>query len=232
MVCATGWLLLLGVHALFAPAEGAGGPDGAIAMLVESIPTGLEEALPALAGVGDTASAQIALLEASTQTVDVTVMYWNLLAAGSGPIDPAKLREFGAERGAQLYAAFEAAAARGVAIRILQCRGPSLCSDSEAARLVSKYPSQVSVRYWNATDWYDGGIMHQKLWVGDKSHVYRASPCVLSLSQMEPIVTSSGCTCLRVRAVGSANMDWLSLTQVKELGVVVQHSPMLGADAT
>lgn len=181
MVRAIGWLLLLGVHAVFAPAEGAGGPEGSIAMLVESIPTGLEEALPALAGVGDTASAQIALLEASTQTVDVTVMYWNLLAAGSGPIDPAKLREFGAERGAQLYAAFEAAAARGVAIRILQCRGPSLCSDSEAARLVSKYPSQVSVRYWNATDWYDGGIMHQKLWVGDKSHVYRASPCELSL---------------------------------------------------
>jgi hypothetical protein len=155
-----------------AAAVAAVAPAAPIAQLVESMPTGLEEVLPRLDGVGDTSSAQIALLDAAQQTVDVTVMYWNLLAA-SGSGDPAKLHELGADRGAKLYAAFEAAAARGVDIRILQCRGVSLCSDTEATRLQSRFPRQVSVRYWNATDWYDGGIMHQKLWIGDQSHVYR-----------------------------------------------------------
>lgn len=149
----------------------SGGP-APISMLVESMPTRLQGALPTLDGVGDTSTAQIALLDAARLTVDVTVMYWNLLATSSS-IDPAKLREFGADRGAKLFAAFESAAARGVAIRILQCSGVSLCSDVEAKRLQSKYPKQVSLRYWNASDWFGGGIMHQKLWIGDKSHVYR-----------------------------------------------------------
>lgn len=151
-------------------------PATPIAQLVESMPTGLEEALPRLDGIGDTSSAQIALLDAAQQTIDVTVMYWNLLASPSS-VDPAKRHQLGADRGAKLYAAFEAAAARGVNIRILQCRGVSLCSDAEATQLQSKFPEQVRLRYWNATDWYDGGIMHQKLWICDQSHVYRT--CVL-----------------------------------------------------
>jgi phospholipase D3/4 len=46
--------------------------------------------------------------------------------------------------------------------------------------------------------------MHQKLWVFDDLHVY----------------------------VGSANMDWRSFTQVKELGVVVKDCPEVAADVT
>ncbi|XP_072345510.1 5'-3' exonuclease PLD3-like [Scyliorhinus torazame] len=47
-----------------------------------------------------------------------------------------------------------------------------------------------------------GGIVHTKLWVVDGRHVY----------------------------VGSANMDWRSLTQVKELGVVLSNCSCLAQD--
>lgn len=52
--------------------------------------------------------------------------------------------------------------------------------------------------------WYGGsGIMHQKIWIFDARHIY----------------------------LGSANMDWKSITQVKEMGVSVEDSPELAADA-
>ena len=62
---------------------------------------------------------------------------------------------------------------------------------------------QVSIYYWNADDWFDGGIMHQKLWISDNKNVY----------------------------IGSANMDWKSLAQVKELGVYIE-SEAVAADLT
>ncbi|XP_020794285.1 5'-3' exonuclease PLD3 isoform X2 [Boleophthalmus pectinirostris] len=46
------------------------------------------------------------------------------------------------------------------------------------------------------------GVLHTKFWVVDKKHVY----------------------------IGSANMDWRSLTQVKELGAVVYNCSCLAAD--
>jgi phospholipase D3/4 len=179
--------------------------------LVETLPTQMPH-LARLATSGlPTADAQIALLQSAISSVDVTVMYWNLLAQNEGGggggrnFTPAELDALGAGRGRELYDAFQAAAARGVAVRILQCGGSSVCRDDEAVRLQMRFPAQVSIRYWNASDWYGGGIMHQKLWVvdGGRGGVY----------------------------LGSANMDWLSLSQVKELGVLVSGSPAIGADA-
>ncbi|XP_068173343.1 5'-3' exonuclease PLD3 isoform X1 [Antennarius striatus] len=46
------------------------------------------------------------------------------------------------------------------------------------------------------------GVLHTKFWVVDKKHIY----------------------------IGSANMDWRSLTQVKELGVAVYNCSCLAAD--
>ena len=52
--------------------------------------------------------------------------------------------------------------------------------------------------------WYGGGgMMHQKVWIFDQQHLY----------------------------LGSANMDWKSIAQVKEMGVVVEDCPELAADA-
>ena len=55
---------------------------------------------------------------------------------------------------------------------------------------------------WVRTYSPGGGILHSKLWISDRRHFY----------------------------VGSANFDWRSLTQVKEMGVVVTHCPALAQD--
>eukprot|EP01052_Picozoa_sp_SAG31_P012942 SAG31_NODE_767_length_12232_cov_6.917827_4_plen_530_part_00 len=176
------------------------------AYLVESLPTAAkadahEYILPAIQGTGRTTDVQISLLDSAQSKVDVTVMYWNLIAKRQ---DHYNVTALGGDDGKRLYDAFERAVARGIDLRILQCRGPSLCDDTEALKLQSRFPAKVQIRYWNASSWYGGGIMHQKVWVADNGdRVY----------------------------IGSANMDWLSLTQVKELGVVVNFEKQVGGDA-
>ncbi|CEF70425.1 Phospholipase D/Transphosphatidylase domain-containing protein [Strongyloides ratti] len=60
----------------------------------------------------------------------------------------------------------------------------------------------ANVRSLNFKNWFDGGILHTKAWIVDGKHFY----------------------------VGSANQDWRSLTQVKELGVAAFNCPCLAAD--
>jgi phospholipase D3/4 len=51
------------------------------------------------------------------------------------------------------------------------------------------------VQVLNFTKLFGSGILHSKLWIVDNKHFY----------------------------LGSANMDWLSLTEVKELGILVKN---------
>lgn len=60
----------------------------------------------------------------------------------------------------------------------------------------------VEVRSLNFTALMGAGILHTKLWISDRQHFY----------------------------VGSANFDWRSLTQVKEMGVLVEDCPCLAND--
>uniref|UniRef100_K3X0S7 PLD phosphodiesterase domain-containing protein n=1 Tax=Globisporangium ultimum (strain ATCC 200006 / CBS 805.95 / DAOM BR144) TaxID=431595 RepID=K3X0S7_GLOUD len=115
------------------------------------------------------------------------------------------MHEFGADRGLLLLKALHDAAARGVTLRILTAKesigGDNSTGNSslpeEVKGLVDAFPKQVEVHCWSATGWYGGGILHQKIWIFDKQHVY----------------------------VGSANMDWKSLAQVMEVGVMMDHLP-------
>ncbi|XP_070622339.1 5'-3' exonuclease PLD3-like isoform X2 [Erythrolamprus reginae] len=59
----------------------------------------------------------------------------------------------------------------------------------------------ADVRYVNMKE-LTGGIVHTKLWVVDQKHLY----------------------------IGSANMDWRSLTQVKELGIALYNCSCLAQD--
>jgi len=54
----------------------------------------------------------------------------------------------------------------------------------ESALLQEKH--QALVRTLNFTKWFGAGVLHTKMWIVDTSHLY----------------------------IGSANMDWRSLTQV------------------
>ncbi len=180
--------------------------NSAHAYLVESIPKGLED-LRGTPGVAYTEDVLVRLTSNAKSSIDLTAMYWALLAdPGSDDekgFTPEQLDEMGAGAGRALYEALRAAAQRGVHIRILQ--GPGFSSHrQESDALQADFPDRISIHSVEMGKWYGGGgIMHQKVWIFDQRHLY----------------------------LGSANMDWKSITQVKEMGVVVEDCPDLAADA-
>ncbi|ELU15958.1 hypothetical protein CAPTEDRAFT_171089 [Capitella teleta] len=90
---------------------------------------------------------------------------------------------------------------RGVKIRIAQ-NLPSPSEPNKDTELLHSVGA-AEVRSLNFSRYFEqGGILHTKLWIIDGIHVY----------------------------IGSANMDWRSLTQVKEMGAVVSHCPCIAQD--
>ena len=140
------------------------------------------------------------LVNSSQRTLDLTAMYVDLLGIEARQyFNASRMRAFGADYGVKLFDALKAAAARGVTMRLLLGTLNDPLNSTEVQTLL-KYPS-VSARSWDPLPWYGGGIMHAKLWVSDGRAAY----------------------------LGSANADWKSLAQVKELGVLV-HGRRLTAD--
>ncbi|KFD71627.1 hypothetical protein M514_16147 [Trichuris suis] len=60
----------------------------------------------------------------------------------------------------------------------------------------------AEVRSMNHTAWFGSGVMHTKMWIVDDAHLY----------------------------IGSANMDWRALTQVKEMGFALFNCSCLARD--
>ena len=167
------------------------------AYLVESIPVGMDD-LKVTKGVGYTGAVLKRLTDSAQESIDLMAMYWTLRPNPerddeSGFLVEDLIEKFGAGEGQVLFDALKAAAGRGVRIRIVESPGFD-SSDGESKVLQCAFPGQIEIRRIDMRDWYSSGIMHQKLWVFDGKSVH----------------------------VGSANMDWRSLRQVKELGVVVQ----------
>ncbi|POM69528.1 PhosphoLipase D, Pi-sPLD-like-1 [Phytophthora palmivora] len=144
-------------------------------------------------------------VEAARTSIDLSAMYWNLLGEEDRKVySDAEMTKFGADRGKKLLFALKDAAVRGVKIRVLtaktspgvdESRDKTCNLSSEVQMLVHAAARNVQVRCWSGPEWYGSGILHQKLWVFDHQHVY----------------------------VGSANMDWKSLAQVMEVGVVMEN---------
>lgn len=176
------------------------------AYLVESIPVGLED-LRGTPDVQYTEDVLVRLTRDAQSNIDLTAMYWALLPDPAGDDEKgftaSQFEAMGAEAGRALYEALRDAAARGVAVRILQSLGFS-GQKQESDTLQEEFPDRVSVHSVDMSKWYGGaGIMHQKIWIFDRRDLY----------------------------LGSANMDWKSISQVKEMGVAVEHCPELAADA-
>jgi phospholipase D3/4 len=183
-------------------------PVTARATLVESIPKGLED-LRGTLGVQYTEEVLVRLTQQATSTIDLTAMYWNLLpdptSADEEGFSEEQFAAMGAGPGRALLDALRAAAQRKVRIRILESPGFSATSKPESAALREDFPNAVHLYPVTMGAWYGGsGIMHQKIWIFDQRHIY----------------------------LGSANMDWKSIMQVKEMGIVVEDCPRLAADAS
>ncbi|KAJ3679182.1 hypothetical protein LUZ60_017193 [Juncus effusus] len=169
--------------------------------LVQSIPTDMPE-LRRVPGVLSSGDVLKWLAGNSTKTLDMTVQYWELLAEPQNPnsgdygYSDADMAKFGAGTGGQVYQSLVNAADRKVNIRIIQHSGVYPSYDQEASDLAS---GKLNVK--NVTlllgDFYGSGIIHAKVWVSDNKDIY----------------------------IGSANNDWKSLTQVKELGIYLVDCP-------
>ncbi len=166
--------------------------------LVETIPADFD-----CQPVYSTAAALLRLVNKTEESIDLSAMYWSLLPdsqpAEVEGLSSTQLEKLGAKNGRLLYNALENALKRGVQLRVLQ--SPNFTGDGnvEIENLAARYPQQVHITIVSTHDWYDGGIMHQKLWVFDGRSAY----------------------------IGSANMDWRALAQVKELGVIIENDPVV-----
>ncbi|CAM6105639.1 unnamed protein product [Calypogeia fissa] len=171
------------------------------AWLVQSIPTDMPD-LRLVPGVLSSGDVLNWLAGNATKSLDLTVQYWELLAqpnvnnSGDYGFSPAEMDHFGAPVGASVYKSLEGAADRGIPLRIVQHSGVYPDFDMEAAQLAAGRPN-VQNRTLLLGDWTGSGIIHSKVWIADQKHFY----------------------------IGSANNDWKSLTQVKELGIYITDCP-------
>ncbi|KAI8569264.1 hypothetical protein RHMOL_Rhmol02G0265300 [Rhododendron molle] len=201
------------------------------AWLVQSIPTDMPH-LSRVPGVLSTADVFRWLAGNSSQRLDMLVQYWQLVAQ---PDDPRSgdygyskddMKRFGANEGFGVYKALENAADRNVSIRFISylrvfkcvsenCKGYS-CSHGtllsmplflqhsgvypdyteEPSKLASGRPNVKNVTLLLG-EWWGSGIVHAKVWISDCRDIY----------------------------IGSANNDWKSLTQVKEVGIYLAGCP-------
>ncbi|XP_004921723.1 5'-3' exonuclease PLD3 isoform X2 [Bombyx mori] len=103
--------------------------------------------------------------------------------------------------GEQVFQALYAAGAkRNIKLKIAQNWPTKSMPNIDTEYLVKKKAAQV--RSLNFSKLLGSGVLHTKFWIVDRTHFY----------------------------IGSANMDWRSLTQVKELGVVAFNCSCLATD--
>jgi phospholipase D3/4 len=206
-----------------------------IAKLVESIPYDLNlREYNSQNGINSDLHAYseielINLIKNSKYTIDFTSMYWSLMK--NNPPEGLCLQKnsskccskscnttkdkcvdtctwssyftdddwikFKSNFGQELINAVNNAINRGIKIRIVESPGFGGKDRGVKWYNLSKN-NQVQVRPVQMKDWYGGGIMHAKIWIVDREYPELAS-CY----------------------VGSMNMDWKSIAQVKEMGIVL-----------
>ncbi|KAM3214744.1 hypothetical protein ACQJBY_066973 [Aegilops geniculata] len=195
--------LLLAAAALWGPAPAAGAAESCKAWLVQSIPTDMPQ-LRRVPGVLATADVLQWLSGNTTESLDILAQYWQFIAHPKNPksgeygFSESDMARFGAGEGRRVYKALEKAADRKVKIRIAQHAGFAPDFDQESSNLAAGRPNVQNVTVL-FEDWWGSGVLHAKVWISDKKDVY----------------------------IGSANNDWKSLAQVKELGIYFVGCPQI-----
>ncbi|XP_011499625.1 PREDICTED: phospholipase D3-like [Ceratosolen solmsi marchali] len=134
------------------------------------------------------------LIAAARNTVEIASLYWTMNREDVYPDDSAL-------EGEEVFQALvDAGRDRGITLKIAQ-NAPSHISPNVDTEFLAK-KANAQVRSLNFAALLGGGVLHTKLWLIDRTHVY----------------------------VGSANMDWRSLTQVKELGLVAFNCSCMASD--
>ncbi|XP_070164828.1 5'-3' exonuclease PLD3 [Polyergus mexicanus] len=134
------------------------------------------------------------LIGMAQETIEIASLYWTMKGEDVLPDNSAK-------EGEEVFQALlEAGRDRQIVLKIAQ-NLPSRLSPNIDTQILARKANAV-VRDLNFARLLGGGVLHTKLWLIDRTHVY----------------------------VGSANMDWRSLSQVKELGLVALNCSCLAND--
>ncbi|XP_016310945.1 phospholipase D3-like isoform X2 [Sinocyclocheilus anshuiensis] len=159
--------------------------------LVESVPEGLSfpSGSPHLQSISDTWTN---LLNKANRSVHIGAFYFTLRDSDLGLTEPSSVL------GKKVFNQLKQLEPKGVKLKIAVNAPQPYIADTD--ELVATGAEVRGVDLQSIT----GGILHTKLWVVDKKHMY----------------------------LGSANMDWRSLTQVKEVGVSVEDCSCLAQDAS
>ncbi|ONK70452.1 uncharacterized protein A4U43_C05F33870 [Asparagus officinalis] len=171
------------------------------AWLVQSIPTDMP-LLPRVPGVLSSGEVLKWLAGNATERLDIIAQYWQLVAEPENPksgdygYSDEQMKRYGADEGREVYKALEDAADRKVNMRFVQHSGVYPDYTKEPSDLASGRPNVKNVTLL-FDSWWGSGIVHAKVWISDGKDIY----------------------------VGSANNDWKSLTQVKELGIYLVGCP-------
>ncbi|XP_012151519.2 5'-3' exonuclease PLD3 [Megachile rotundata] len=168
--------------------------NGCNLSLVESLPIGMNYSNGTVFTVGNTYDTWLKLISLAREKIEIASFYWTLRREDVYPDDSAKqgeevfrsLLRAGRDRNIQL----------SIAVNV-----PSQINPNVDIELLAK-KANAKVKSLNFAALLGAGVLHTKLWIVDRTHVY----------------------------VGSANMDWRSLTQVKELGLVVFNCSCLAND--
>ena len=222
--------------------------------VAESIPYGMED-LKLLPRQPTTADALTALIDSANESLRVTAMYWDLVVCNNptyfnasvnttqacpqnAGFTPAELDAMGVAEGGKVFAAFVRAVKRGVHLSILTALSDAAVSfDDDELDYLQKVASNgnvavhpISMSFFFGTK---QGDFHMPVKILQNTTISDRTPGSSFLAQSsERIFHFRKLICAdRKRAYfGSANLDWLSMTQVKELGVIV-HDPVIAADA-
>ncbi|XP_076955352.1 uncharacterized protein LOC143630151 [Bidens hawaiensis] len=173
------------------------------AWLVQSIPTDMPD-LTLVPGVLASGDVLRWLAGNSSHNLDIMAQYWQLIAHPDDPrsgdygYSKEDMRKFGSGVGSGVYKSIEDAADRDVNIRLLQHSGVYPDYTEEPSNLAAGRANVKNVTLL-ISDWFESGVLHAKVWISDSRDVY----------------------------IGSANNDWKSLTQVKELGIYLVNCPTI-----
>ncbi|XP_022224436.2 5'-3' exonuclease PLD3 [Drosophila obscura] len=140
------------------------------------------------------------LLDSAKESLDIASFYWTLRAQ-----DTPGVNDTSTQQGEEIFKRFLNNRNGGsntprLNIRIAQSE-PSSVSPNEDTKLLASNGAAEVVSV-SFPKYFGGGVLHTKLWIVDEQHFY----------------------------LGSANMDWRALTQVKEMGILAQNCPQLTKD--
>ncbi|KAJ8938164.1 hypothetical protein NQ318_011929 [Aromia moschata] len=161
--------------------------------LIESIPEGLTYSNESII-YPSTFDTWLDLINSAHESIDIASLYWTLRQSEVYP-DPSSIK------GEKIFQALlRSGLDKGIKIRVAQNAPTQNYPNIDTELLVKRKAAEV--RSLNFVKLLGGGVLHTKLWIVDRKHIY----------------------------VGSANMDWRSLTQVKEMGIAIYNCSCLAGD--